>query len=260
MLTERTCDGSMGCVDGALIVVDTSHLTFLARGALALVESAGAAVLDVFHRLVRAMSCWSDRLRTSPLVFDNQVACDPEDSVVHETLGVHEMEPAFEWVPMIQKSDELLAHHYRARAAAAGPETEEHDLELIGYAAASATSNDVYLVSNDEKLLTTANTLVDRLNQSGDGPPHAFVPIDSIGLMKRLLNCAGIDGEIMAVLLITEYQDVVERPMNQRTRLKKVRRLESAARELSIDVHGAPDPENDADLRTFFLEWEENQS
>ena len=242
------------------MVVDTSHLTFLARGALALVESFGVAVLDIFRRLVRAMSCWSDRLRTSPMVYDNQLACDPEDSVVHETLGVHDVDPNFEWIPMIQKSNEPLIDHYRAGAAAAGPESEENDLDLIGYAAASANSSAVYLVSNDEKLLSTAHALGDRLNQSGAGVLYPFVPIDSIGLMKRLLDCAGIDAEIMAVLLTTEYQDVLERPMSRRTRLKKVGRLQSAGRELSIDIHQDPPAGDDTDLREFFLTWEENQT
>jgi hypothetical protein len=234
--------------------VDTSHVTLLARVAREL-EAGEFRRDELLFRLVRLSACWSeDRLMTAPIMFEHELDPRGDASRVMETLGADLGSDEVDWSCFIDRRELSRAAEFEEVAIRIHGAEQARDCALLGHGLAAADQRSVRLVTNDERLRSSAVRTLDHLRATGRAPALEFMAIDSINMMRHLLTCGAISVEVFEAALRTEFIHIQEREgLSERTRTKKLDRLTRIARELSVDLPDPDIPFDDSEIWNIFL-------
>lgn len=224
----RTCKGDQTCHAG-IVALDASHVIYLARGALALVdnhEEAGRTLVEA----LRATACWEvGRVWTTAMILDDQI--DPQLG----RLGLQlPSDPAW--------SDYLSPFSVNTTVSMdPGNRSGRHDADLLAHVAENASRQPTLLVTNDEHLLAAAR------RQFFNGAVGALFSANSTSMMLTLLHCGAISDRFVEACLNAEYYNVAEmraHGMSDQKYEHKRRRLRQAGQQLALhryDDEWSPD-------------------
>lgn len=250
VLQKSTCSGDQSCCHG-LLLVDTSHLTFLARAALELEKTKGTHAHHVYFDLLRATSCWQQgRLMTTTVIFNDQIDPSSDDSRVLEVLGLPSPQDPI-WTDFLAVFDDDEAHALidDRDIDAVG----KHDCSLIGNGLVRSRESDTFLVTNDEDLIKWTVEKTRRVRKIDSTAAGNLIPLPSLHLCRSLVTCGAFPTEVMRACLSAEYADVHARPLVAHVRQRKLDRIRLVATELSLPQPGKTAKVDDEDVRRHFL-------
>lgn len=235
------------------MLVDTSHLTFLGRAAVALGEQSGEEPAEWFLKLIRATACWREgRLVTTTVMFLEEMDPSSDDSQIAQLVGPSGH--STDWTQFLDTIDDESAHDVidSRDLDAVG----KNDCSLIGHAVVRSRETDSYIVTNDERLVSWVYEKIRRLRRSDSDALGNVLAVPSLIAGRDLVRCGALPLEAMQVCLAEEYADVHSRSLAHHKKAKKLSRIQKVSAELRL-----PEPTgtkiDDEDVRRYFLGLEE---
>lgn len=226
----RTCAADQICHAG-VVALDTSHVVYLARGALVLADGLEEAARCIAYAL-RATACWNiGRMWTTARMLNDQI---------EEQLGELNLTPPSPagW------SEYLLTYSpTTSLPVVAGDTGGRHDAELLRHVMENASREPTLLVTNDEDLFEATRRWLFNHHLG------CLASETSTGMMLKLLHCGAVPEEFVDACLTAENSNLEHmrstRGMSQAKYDRKRRRLERAMQQLALhryDPDWAPDP------------------